>query len=451
MRNSKDLFAAAVRTSDLAAAPVSSDSLAFCDDVVAGKITPTYAAAFRCIGPNCEDPCCGDWDIPVDKTTYLQYQNFLPEKLGSVVQHFVFKNAAGAPDNLYAQIYREPSGCCPFLGADRLCGIQKEYGHQLLSATCSIYPRSFSRVDGELEGSLSLSCPEAARNVLLSPGFMQIEGDLLSGDFRTDNCFELAKNGSKFTHKPYLSFHTVRSLLMSMIRDRSRPLWKRLLLIGTLCKRLGEIKSPAEDEAVITLLRNYMQIFDNGDLHVELDSMASDPRLKLEVILGLTDELIRDNETCGNRFSDTFWTFIQGIGSSEELTPGDDLSRFLRAEENYHRPFFEDSPFILENYLVNYMFQHLFPFGREGSEQFTSRSIFEEWLLMTTQFAWVNALLIGIAAYYKESFAEEHVVRTVQSFTRAVEHYPDVLNSIIEHITIRRLNSLEGMAIVLKS
>ena len=131
--------------------------------------------------------------------------------------------------------------------------------------------------------------------------------------------------------------------------------------------------------------------------------------------------------------------------------PGDDIERFQHAEENYHRPFLERSPFILENYLLNYIVQNLFPFGREGSAQFIPRSMFEEWILMTTQFAWINALLIGISGHYKEYFAEEHVVSTIQSFTRAVEHYPAVLNSIIEYMKLRKLNTFQGMAIMLKN
>ena len=42
-------------------------------------------------------------------------------------------------------------------------------------------------------------------------------------------------------------------------------------------------------------------------------------------------------------------------------------------------------------------------------------------------------------------------MHTVQSFTRAVEHYPDVLKSIDEYIRIRGLDNLRGMAIMLKS
>jgi len=44
---------------------------------------PTYAGLFRCIGPVCEDTCCGGWDIPVDKITYQKYRTFPAEKLGS--------------------------------------------------------------------------------------------------------------------------------------------------------------------------------------------------------------------------------------------------------------------------------------------------------------------------------------------------------------------------------
>ena len=410
---------------------------------------PTYAAAFHCIGSACEDACCGDWDIPVDRGTYEKYQQFPSEKLGSLVSQFVSIRTPSQPDSLYASIHRGPSGLCPFFSADHLCKIQKEYGPHLLSATCSIYPRSLSRVAGELEGSLSLSCPEAARNVLLVPDFMHIKGDLFSGAFRTDNFFHLASDRNSSIPKPHSSFLAIRTLLIDMVRDRSRPMWHRLLLIGSLCKRLNDITPAKAEEAVPKILRDYRQSFENQRSQADFESMPSQPRTKLEVIFGLTDLCMRDGS--GPRFQDTFWTFVQGLSAPTNSLPGDDIERFLQAEKEYHRPFFERSPFILENYLVNYMFQNLFPYGREGSADFTSQSIFDEYIQMTTQFACINALLIGIAGHYKGAFAGEHVVQTVQSFTRTVEHYPDVLQSIDKYMRSRGLYSLQGMAIMLKN
>jgi lysine-N-methylase len=410
---------------------------------------PTYAAAFRCIGASCEDTCCSNWDIPVDKSTYGRYRQFPLERLGSVVSQFVFINVSSQPDELYAKIHRGPSGSCPFFEPDHLCAIQKEYGPGLLSATCSIYPRSLSRVAGQFEGSLSLSCPEAARNVLLEPHFLQIVGDLFSGDFRTDNIFHLASDRRGAVHKPDDHFLAIRMLLIEMVRDRSRPMWYRLLLIGSLCKRMDDIGTAAGEEILPAILRDYRQIIENRVSQAELENMPSQPRLKLEVVFGLSEARVRNKSL--NRFRDTFWTFVEGIGSPEGSLPGDDIERFLLAEEEYHRPFFERFPHILENYLMNYMFQNLFPYGRAGSADFTSRSMFDEYIQMTTQFAWINTLLIGVAAHYKGAFAGEHVVRTIQSFTRAVEHYPDALKSINEYMRSREMDSLQGMAIMLKN
>jgi lysine-N-methylase len=409
---------------------------------------PSYAAAFRCIGPECEDDCCHGWTIPLDRRTYENYQLFPVEKLGSIVQQYVTE----VPDehaSLHARINLAPSGYCPFFGADRLCGIQKEYGAALLSSTCSIYPRTLNGVDGVLEGSLTLSCPEAARNVLLDPDAMQVAGDLLSGAFRTDSVAMLAGARSSI-HKPYGYFHEVRALLIDVVKDRTRPLWQRLLLIGSLCERLDRITSAEEDATVPAMLAEYREVIENRWLHVELESVPSNPALKLKVIFQLTDNHIKD-PVCGARFRDTFWTFVEGIAAPQDASTGDDVGRFLEAEKRYHRPFFERSPHILENYLINYMYQTLFPFGLEGSVHFRQQGIFDEYILMTTQFAWMNGLLVGIAAHYREKFAEEHVVRTVQAFTRATGHYPHVLAWINEQMKKIKFDSLAGMAVLLKN
>lgn len=414
-----------------------------------GVDRPTYAAAFRCIGPACEDPCCSEWDIPLDQATYAKYQLFRPEQLGSVVSQFVSITTAGQSPNHYTDIHRTPSGLCPFWDTDRLCSIQKHYGPQLLSATCSIYPRSLSRVDGELEGTLSLSCPEAARNVLLAPDFMQIGGDLLSGAFRTDNSYRLASGGSGPLRKPRGSFHALRSLLVETVTDRSRPLGLRLLLIGSLCRHLQEVVTAGGDETIPQVLSDYRRMLQTQEAHPELEGMPSDPALKLDVVLKLTDSRVRE-KTCGKRFRDTFWTFIEGIASPDNSTPGSDIGCFLYAERTYHRPFFEKHPFILENYLLNYILQNLFPIGREGTAEFAPRSMFDEFILMATQFAWINTLLIGVAGRHKKAFAADHVIQVVQSFTREVEHYPPVLNWILESVKDRKMDSLQGMSILLR-
>ena len=409
---------------------------------------PSYAAAFRCIGAECEDTCCHGWNIPLDRQTYERYQLFPVERLGAIVQQSV-SVTPGAHESLYGSIQMEEAGNCPFLATDRLCRIQKEYGGALLSATCSIFPRALNSVDGEPEGSLMLGCPEAARNVLLVPNSTEVMGDLLSGDFRTDSVARLATKESTSIHKPYGHFGAVRELLIELVQDRARPMWQRLLLVGSLCKRLDALCDRDGDATVPAMLEEYREVISNGWLHAELEAMPSHASLKLKLVFQMTESRARDKSS-GQRFQDVFWAFVEGIGSPAEGDVQDDVQRFLAAEQTYHRPFFERSPFILENYLLNYMYQTLFPFGREGSPNFRAQRIFGEYVLMATQFAWVNALLVGVAGQQKHAFGEEHVVHTVQAFSRAVEHYPHVLLWINEEMKRLRMDSLEGMAILLR-
>jgi lysine-N-methylase len=392
------------------------------------RLSPSYAAAFRCLGPACEDPCCSGFDIPVDKPTYAAYQQLPRENVASLISQFVVVNPAGAHDTLYARIVPTPSGACPFFTAERLCGIQASYGPQLLPATCSIYPRALRQVQGRLEGSLSLSCPEAARNVLLDPHFIDTPANLLSGDFRTDSFFRLGANPRSAALEPHL--HAIRALLFDILRDRSYTLWQRLAYVGYLCINLSTDRL----EVAYVLNAFHKQPYD-------WQFLPADLKLRLEVILALTNERLADPGS-GTRLSNSFWDFIEGIAGN-----GDDIQTFRHAEEYYHRPFFATAPHILENYLINYIFQHLFPCGREGA---TTRSVWDEYILMTAQFAWIDTLLIGISAKYKYAFSGEHVVHTVQSFTRAIEHYPEVPSRILEYLRSRNLATIEGMAVLLR-
>jgi lysine-N-methylase len=405
---------------------------------------PTYAGLFCCIGPVCEDTCCGGWDIPVDKITYQKYRTFPAEKLGSLVAHFVSEYVDSPHNNLYASIRRKQDGSCPFFDVDRLCGIQKEYGAKLLTSTCSLYPRSLSSVHGQLEGSLSLSCPEAARAVLLDEYSVQREGDLFSGEFRTDNVFELRQRQGLESY-----FLPIRSLVAELIRDRSRPLWQRLLIISSFCSRLDDVGNPGDSRRVTRLLTNYEHALGQGP-SVELDRLSSDIATRLEIAISLSDGRCRDHD-CGQRFHNAFWDFIEGIGSAASVGPDEDVRRFLQANRDYFMPFAERFPFIAENYLLNYAYQHLFPFGRVGSARFIPRSMSDESTLLLTQFSWLTTLLIGIAGRYGHEFSQTHVIATVQSFTRAVEHVPQVLEDIIASAKRRKLDNLEGFAHLLRT
>jgi len=413
------------------------------------RIQPRYGSAFHCIGSECEDCCCHGMSVLVDKKTYESYQAFPEEKLGSLVKQYVSINMTGATDSLYARISPNSDNRCPFLSVERLCGVQKEYGSELLSATCSTYPRALNRVENELEVSLYLSCPQAARQVLLDANSTDRTGGASSGHFRTDQFSRLATTDNGSIHKPIRYFREVRELVVAVIQDRRRPLWQRLFLLGLLCQRPDEIASAEQDDAMPEILRSYREIVATGALRDEMEKIPAQPTVQLDVVLRLIDQRIRAG-SCGERFLECFEAFLQGIGYSPESTAASDAQRYVEAEARYCRPFFERHPHVLENYLLNYVYRTLFPFGREASAHHTQQSIFGEYLLMLTQFVLIHGLLIGMAGRYREEFAEAQVVKLIQSFSKAVEHNPSYLKEINKFIDDRNLGNPRGIATLLK-
>ncbi|MED3324560.1 flagellin lysine-N-methylase [Bacillus thuringiensis] len=126
-----------------------------------------YLQRFSCIGSQCEDTCCGNWTIHVDKTSYLNYKQLDQTKQSNLL-HAIKKNEDAIGENDYAIIQLQENHMCPFLTNNKLCNIQIKYGYQSLCRTCQVYPRTVTKVNADHFETAYLSCPEIARLVLLS-------------------------------------------------------------------------------------------------------------------------------------------------------------------------------------------------------------------------------------------------------------------------------------------
>jgi lysine-N-methylase len=129
------------------------------------NVRPQYAKRFRCIGADCEDVCCLGWDVTIDRATYQKYES-LPTMRPRLQECFTILSES---ESGHARINLDSSNRCPFLAQDRMCTIHRDLGESYLSQTCTSYPRVSRRIDGLMEKPLMLSCPEAARLVLLEP------------------------------------------------------------------------------------------------------------------------------------------------------------------------------------------------------------------------------------------------------------------------------------------
>jgi lysine-N-methylase len=407
-------------------------------------LRPQYTKAFQCIGSQCEDTCCHGFAVTIDKATYLRYEGnaeFRPE-----LETRFTRIERNATDSAFARIRLTPEFNCPFLTPERLCGIQIKHGSEYLSDVCVSYPRTSRRIDGLIEGALYLSCPEAARLVLLNPNLMKPETDENGSGSRYQRLLEADEQLARANASPHAYLWEIRSLTLSLIRDRSYPLWQRLFILGLFCKRLNELVSTRMQALVPRLLREYAQALLEGKLRPLLDGIPEQPPLQLRLVSEVIERhlALQINDRGHARFRECVQDFLRGIEWDEVAPVESCISAFAEARQRYYEPFMQAHPFILENYLLNHVFKTRFPFGvNHRGEPNTPQN---EFLVMSLLYAAINGLLIGIAGHNREHFATAHIVKLVQSFSKAVEHCPEFLPTLDP-----KLGSAAGMAQLLKN
>ncbi len=125
-----------------------------------------------------------------------------------------------------------PRACAPF---------RRSWAKTYLSLMCSAYPRVMNVVDDVLQRSLDLSCPEAARMVLLDPEPMQFDEE--EGPPRDPRLGHLSilRTADGKSDKPYQYFREIRDFVIWLLQYRAFPLWKRLVILGSLCDQLHDM------------------------------------------------------------------------------------------------------------------------------------------------------------------------------------------------------------------
>jgi lysine-N-methylase len=412
-----------------------------------------YAQKFRCIGSECEDTCCAGWNVPVDEPTYKKYQELPAGPFRTLICESVAKNDPPAGTDpatpvIFAQIRMNSENQCPMLSGERLCRVQVELGHEMLGHTCATYPRIVHQAGGLKETALTLSCPEAARLVLLSP-------ELLSQDLPTSEVQQthvpLETGSAKENIQPLPpDFVAIRESVLAIIEMRSYPLWQRIFLVGLMCRRLDSIAQGESGRTASEFLASFKTVVAAGSLRASMETLPVDRAAQLDIVLRLAGLMLnRSNVT--PRFAASIQAFTSGIGNGPGATLESLTSQYTLAYDTSFEPFFRQHPYILENYLINTIVRCQFPFGKDGMAVGAVPQMEREFAKLTAQFALVRGLLIGVAGFHRRAFSSEHVVMTVQSAAKHFEHHPEFLKLAHELLVESQMDGAKGTAILLRN
>jgi lysine-N-methylase len=416
-------------------------------------LQPRAFHGFRCIGADCEDTCCSGWLVNIDKGTYDTYQTCQDPEMGPRLRELVTLNPASTGSNSYARIGLAGASC-PFLD-ERLCGIQKSLGESYLSIVCSRFPRVLNVVDDTLQRSLDLSCPEAARLMLLDPAAMQF--DEMEGSPQDSRWGELSvlTTADESSRKPYPYFRAIRAFLIELLQYRAYPLWKRIVILGSFCDQIEQLSAAGQNAQVPAAIQWFREAIRSNSLDQAIHQHSLTPVLQLGILLELIVARIT-GEFVSPRFFACYQEFKDGIEWGAESSMEEIGNRYAAAYAGHLRPFLDRHGHILEHYLVSYVHRTLFPLGAQKSTADPrvdkgAETVRDRCLLMLVYYGVVQAVLTGMAGFHRKELDPAHVIRLIQAVSKAFEHNLSFPERALQILAGKGVRNCVSMAILLRN
>lgn len=391
---------------------------------------PNYFKEFKCIGGKCEDSCCIGWDIDIDEKTYDYYKKVKDSHFDVLFKNNMHINDECSNENIdYAKIKLNKDKRCPFLDSCDYCSIHSELGEESLSNTCSHFPRVMNRVDEKYEISLDVACIEAARIVLSqneSINFQSSEVELnkyiIAGEIDTED--------EEYEGYPIKYFKEIRSFCMDIITNRKFDLSSRLYILGDFLFRLEE-KADEDCSSVCEFINDY-----------DVDGAGEDYKrndinyiMQISLLDNIVNSLDIYNETDSVAFREYTKEALNGfsIESNEQLE--EDSDRYIDAFVDYSREYMQKYSYIFENYLINFMYNNLFPYSE-------SDSMFEGYIMLLIRYSLIRFYLVGKYLYNKTESCDE-MIRFIQVFSKAVEHDKNYIEEILDYIIENEFDNMD--------
>lgn len=402
-------------------------------------LQPMYMKKFRCIGSSCEDTCCSGWRVEIDKPTYKRYKKERNETLKPLFREKVKMKKNIYSDNSIAYIVMNDDGNCPFLDNKRLCKIQIELGERFLSETCKRYPRNQNRIDGKLERSATISCPEVARLSLLNDEgivFEQVEEEIekvlkVGKDFNTqENCY---------LNKAQSFFWDIRIFSLSLLQNRSYAIGDRLILLGLFYKQIEELENENNIHRIPILIEQFQLDIEDNLFKEEIKKIDSNMEMQVQVV----KHLVGLKKTSETRYNEYHEKVLNGLSYSADEEISKLVINYQEKLEEFTKVFMEDKDFILENFLVNEYFREVMPFGNY-------ESIWDSYIFLCALYSIVKFHLVGVYGYY-DNLSEKEAINTIQTLAKLILHDRRIINAIVSVLKQSGFDTLGYMTILVKN
>ena len=391
---------------------------------------PNYFKEFKCIGGKCEDSCCIGWDIDIDELTYNKYLKENSNEFNELFRKNMYRNNECNNEFIdYGKIMLKSDKRCPFLDGCNYCMIHSKLGESYLSNTCSHFPRVLNRINEEFEISLDLACPEAARIVLNKKEGIEFDRSgiklnkyIIAGEIDTDD--------EEYENYPVKYFIEIRDFCIDIIKNRKFDLSKRLYILG---KFLLELEEDFEDNcnSICEFIKNY-------DVNKQAECYKRNELnyiMQLSFFNNIVNSLEIYSETDSKLFKKYTEEALNGFKIKDNNQLEIDSDKYISLFMDYERKYIEENNYIFENYIVNFIYNNLFPYSE-------SDSMFEGYIMLIIRYSLIRFYLVGKYKYNKMESSDD-IIKFIQVFSKAIEHDKNYMGEILDYIIENRFDNIE--------
>lgn len=403
-------------------------------------LAPEYFKNFQCTGSICEDTCCKHWNITVDKNTYKKYKKLKKNTFHPLQnkQIILNKNKTGPYD--YALIKLDEQNQCPFLDEHQLCTIYKHLDEAYMPLTCKMYPRNINYINEDIEISLTLSCPEAARQALLAPTPMTFEHiEIEYREYMDLSNNLLLTEGSFLLKEEYREFWNIRIAAISILQNKRFDIVSRLMLLGLLYNRI----QTCIDHQTYEHIQQEISKFVNETIPIMNVDVFSTLEKNITRQITFTQRLL-DEDGIGRRFREKFLRYLNAASAVLEYTqeePSDenDHTNYRHLLQKSVIPFLESETCtnIIENYLVNEYFRELMPFGKY-------EMIKDSLIMLCFSYSMIKTFLVG-QVFMGNSLTTDILVEIIYLVSRDLTHNSSYREFVLQNLKNAEMSTLGGL------
>ncbi|MFZ5967262.1 MAG: flagellin lysine-N-methylase [Bacillota bacterium] len=392
-------------------------------------LQPKYYGKFQCDPIKCHESCCERWRIIIDKSTYQKYIQSENPAIKGIVKTGLSMNEASINDDDFAIINLNNEMVCPFLNQNNLCEIFINMGAGSLSKTCKSYPRAIIFVNDVIERGLEVSCSVAAELALLNEN--GIEFQYVMDTVKLNDMYVVTPTIEDL--KQIEIAKEIRTTIIDILQTRTIELSERVAIVGYFLNQVvGDIDySSFHHEEALSRIQEAKSLVNLGGFKIMKNSHKLQSRQQFDYLNTILSMKFKEGDSISffsKRYIECLMQVLDGFGSVKDK----ELEKhYKRNYEKYLKPYLDKKSYILENFLVNYVFIY-------SSEFFKLNSIWTAYVKLCVVYGLFKFNLVGLAAYNK-GMNDELALKLIQSLSKTIIPDKTYLKSVIKYLEEERL------------